>query len=103
MIPKIKEWFISQECQALDSSDFYSEKYWTNVDEEIGEDDINILNEHNSTAVENNRSTIDTCEFKRCRKQFCRFPPRWRAFATSSCSVIGDELFQLGNRCLTWK
>lgn len=54
MIPKIKEWFVSQECQALDSSNFYSEKYWMNVDEETGEVDMNILNEHNSTAVENN-------------------------------------------------
>ena len=54
MIPKIKEWFMSEECRALESSDFYSEKYWMNVDEESGEDDMNILNEHNSTAVENN-------------------------------------------------
>ena len=30
MIPKLREWFSSQECQALDASDFYSEKYWMN-------------------------------------------------------------------------
>ncbi|OAJ42962.1 hypothetical protein BDEG_26348 [Batrachochytrium dendrobatidis JEL423] len=54
MIPKIKEWFMSQECQALNSSDFYSEHYWMNVDDEMDDDDMNVLNEHNSTAVENN-------------------------------------------------
>ncbi|KAL5033639.1 Glycerol kinase [Batrachochytrium dendrobatidis] len=56
MIPKIKEWFMSQECQALDSSDFYSEHYWMNVDDEMDDDDMNVLNEHNSTAVENLRN-----------------------------------------------
>lgn len=45
---------MSQECRALGSIDFYSEKYWMNVDEETGEDGMIILNEHNSIAVENN-------------------------------------------------
>jgi hypothetical protein len=45
---------LSQECRALGSTDFYFEKYWMNVDEETGEDGMNILNEHNSIAVENN-------------------------------------------------
>ena len=43
---------MSQEFQALGSTDFYSEKYWMNVDEETG-DGMNILNEHNSIAVKN--------------------------------------------------
>jgi hypothetical protein len=37
MIPKLWEWFSSQECQALNASDFYAEKYWMNADEEAEE------------------------------------------------------------------
>ena len=51
MIPKLREWFSSQECQALDASDFYSAKYWMNADEEVEEmedDDMDMVsNEHN--------------------------------------------------------
>ena len=55
MIPKLKEWFLSEECRALDNSDFYSEQYWVDVDDvEMDEDDMDVVsNEPNSTAVEN--------------------------------------------------
>jgi len=42
MIPKLREWFMSQERRALDDSVFYSEKYWMKVDEETGEGNMNI-------------------------------------------------------------
>jgi phage major head subunit gpT-like protein len=53
MIPKLREWFSSQECQALDASDFYSEKYWMNAVEEVEDmedDDMDMVSDVNSTA-----------------------------------------------------
>ena len=39
MIPKLTQWFMSEECRALDNSDFYSEHYWMDVDDvEMDED-----------------------------------------------------------------
>jgi hypothetical protein len=55
MIPKLTQWFMSEECRALDNCDFYSEQYWMDVDDvELDEDDMNVVsNEPKSTAVEN--------------------------------------------------
>jgi len=55
MIPKLTQWFMSEECRALDNCDFYSEHYWMDVDEvEMEDDDMDVVsNEPNSTAVEN--------------------------------------------------
>ena len=55
MIPKLTQWFMSEECRALDDSDSYSEHYWMDVDDvEMDEDDMDMVsNEPNSTAVEN--------------------------------------------------
>ena len=52
MIPKLTEWFISEECRALDNCNFYSEHYWMEVDNvEMDEDDVDMVsNEPNSTA-----------------------------------------------------
>lgn len=55
MIPKLTQWFISEECRALNDSDFYSEHYWMDVDDvEMDKDDMDVVsNDPNSTAVEN--------------------------------------------------
>jgi hypothetical protein len=55
MIPKLTQWFMSEECRALHNCDFYSEHYWMDVDDvEMDEDDMDVVsNEPNSTAVEN--------------------------------------------------
>ncbi|OAJ44212.1 hypothetical protein BDEG_27476 [Batrachochytrium dendrobatidis JEL423] len=47
--------FMSK-VSSLKRSDFYSEHYWMGVDDEMDDDDMNVLNEHNSTAVENLRN-----------------------------------------------
>ena len=59
MIPKLTQWFMSEECRALDDSDFYSEHYWMDVDGvEMGEDDVDMVS--NSTAVENSNFQLLT-------------------------------------------
>lgn len=76
MIPKLTQWLISEECRALDDSDFYSEHYWIDVDDvEMDEDDMDVVsNDPNSTAVENsnfqllipsNSSDDETVSFQR--------------------------------------
>ena len=57
-IPKLREWFSSQECQALDASDFYSEKYWMNADEEVEDmedDDMYMVSDVNSTEKQDKK------------------------------------------------
>ncbi|KAJ3111443.1 hypothetical protein HK100_002690 [Physocladia obscura] len=39
MIPKVKQWFTTSECQALDHSECTSEKYWTDYDDEVDDED----------------------------------------------------------------
>ncbi len=62
MIPKLTQWFMSEECRALDDSDFYSEHYWMDVEDvEMDEDDMDVVsNEPNSTAVENSNFQLLT-------------------------------------------
>ncbi|KAI8616038.1 hypothetical protein BC830DRAFT_1241356, partial [Chytriomyces sp. MP71] len=39
MIPKVKQWFSTSECQALDDSKFTSEKYLKDSDNDDEEED----------------------------------------------------------------
>lgn len=60
MIPKLKEWVSWQECQALDPSDFYSDKYWINVDEELEADmEMVASNDQNSNLSTICSSSVD--------------------------------------------
>jgi hypothetical protein len=34
MTPKLKQWFESEKCQSLDHSDFQSEQFWKDVDDD---------------------------------------------------------------------
>ncbi len=73
MIPKLTQWFMSEECRALDDSDFYSEHYWMDVDEvEMDDDDMDMVS--NEPTVENssfqlltplNSSDDETVSFRR--------------------------------------
>jgi hypothetical protein len=69
MTPKLTQWFMSAECRAmiLISSDFYSAKYWMDVDDvEMDEEDMDVVsNEPNSTGGKQQLTIIDTSKFKR--------------------------------------